>query len=348
MRSAGIKLGDFYSLTLQDLYNWCEQQNLESYRAEQIFNWQKKGISDFDQLSNIDKQTRSLLAADFDPSPLQLREEYSSRLDNTKKFVFSLRDGNIIESVLMEYRFGYSVCISSQAGCRMQCRFCASAGQGFGRDLTVGEMLAQVALINKMCDYGVKRVTVMGIGEPFDNYDNLVEFLKRLRDPTGLHISLRRVTVSTCGLVDKMIKFIDENLPITLSVSLHAPNQVIRKKLIPIAVKYPYRQLIDAGEKYAVSSGRRITYEYALFAGINDQDKHAEQLAAVLRDKLCHVNLIAANVVPGLYFRSASDTRIQSFKKVLEANNINVTLRRELGSDIAAACGQLRRSVENA
>jgi 23S rRNA (adenine2503-C2)-methyltransferase len=348
MISASQPKRNFYDLTLPDIRAWCDLHDLESYRAEQIFAWQKKGLTEFAQFSNLSKEIRSRLSADFEPIPLEIKAKIKSKLDDTVKYLLSLRDGNMIEAVLMQYRYGNAVCISSQVGCRMQCKFCASGGLGLVRNLTAGEMLAQVALINRLCGNKVSHVTIMGIGEPFDNYHNLVEFLKRLRDPQGLQISLRRVTVSTCGIIDKMIKFIDENLPITLSVSLHAPNQSLRKNLMPTAEKYPFTKLIDAGERYARQSGRRITYEYALFAGINDSKDQALELAAALQGKLCHVNLIAANAVPGLDYRPTSRAGRMSFKQVLEENKIKATLRRELGTDIAAACGQLRRSHENA
>lgn len=348
MVSARPPKRNFYDLTLPDIRTWCDLYDLEPYRAEQIFAWQKKGLSEFAEFSNLSKEIRSKLDADFDPIPLSVKAEIKSKLDGTVKYLLSLRDGNMIEAVLMQYRYGNAVCISSQIGCRMQCKFCASGGLGLVRNLTPGEMLAQVALINRLSADRTSHVTVMGIGEPFDNYHNLVEFLKRLRDPPGPQISLRRVTVSTCGIIDKMLKFKDENLPITLSVSLHAPNQSLRKSLMPTAEIYPFAKLIDAGEKYARQSGRRITYEYALFAGVNDSKNQALELAAALQGKLCHVNLIAANAVPGLDYRPTSRAGRMSFKQVLEENKIKVTLRRELGTDIAAACGQLRRSHENA
>lgn len=339
---------DFYSLSLPDIKAWCEKQGLESYRADQIFTWQKKGLTEFAEMSDISKDIRQRLTQEFDAIPLQVSREISSAQDKTKKYVLALRDGNVIEAVLMRYKYGYSVCISTQVGCRMRCAFCASSALSFVRNLSAGEMLAQVALINRLNNSEVKRVTIMGIGEPFDNYANLVEFLKRLNDPKGLNISLRRVTLSTCGIIDKMLEFVNECLYITLSVSLHAPNQGIREKLMPTAKKYRFPDLINAGEHYARKSGRRITYEYALFSGINDQEKHAQELATALRGRNCHVNIIPANEVPGFPFRPSSETTIQRFMQVLEQNGVNVTRRRELGADIAAACGQLRRSYEGA
>lgn len=339
---------DFYSLSLSDLKDWCAKQGLKSYRADQIFAWQKRGLTDFEEMSDISKEIRLRLAQEFEPIPLSVSEEISSAQDETKKYVLGLNDGNIIEAVVMRYRYGYSVCISTQVGCRMRCAFCASSALSFVRNLSVGEMLAQLALINRLNNYEVKRVTIMGIGEPLDNYSNLMEFLKRLNDPKGLNISLRRVTLSTCGIIDKMIKFVNERLYITLSISLHAPNQAIREKLMPIAKKYRFSELIEAGEHYARESKRRITYEYALFAGINDQEKHARELATALRGRNCHVNIIPANEVPGFRFRPSSETKIQRFMQVLEHHGVNVTRRRELGADIAAACGQLRRGYEDA
>ncbi len=342
------KKRDFYDLNLEEMEAWCRENGLESYRARQILAWQKRGLESFSEMTDLKKEIRLKLAADFDPIPLFVSQELSSQIDQTKKYLLQLRDKNIIEAVLMHYRYGASLCISTQVGCRMGCSFCASADLGLVRDLTAGEMLAQVALIGKLSGNQIKRVNIMGIGEPLDNYANVVSFIRRLSDPEGLGISPRRVTLSTCCIIDKMLKFIDEYLPITMTISLHAPNQNIRELLMPIARKYRYKDIIEAGEKYARQSKRRITYEYALFSGINDKKEHAWELAANLQGKFCHVNIIPANQVPGIAYRPTPEEGITSFIKLLADKKIKVTRRRELGRDIAAACGQLRRSQENA
>jgi 23S rRNA (adenine2503-C2)-methyltransferase len=299
-------------------------------------------------------------------SPRCIRK-LTSKIDDTSKYLFELKDGNIIEAVLMRYKYGLSVCISSQVGCKMGCKFCASAKAGFVRNLTAGEMLGQIVYIQedkqreaagpeddqgKTADPAqvkkperVRSVVVMGIGEPFDNYDNLMKFLRLLHHPDGLNIGYRHITVSTSGLIPEIEKFIKENIPVNLAVSLHAPNDTLRRTIMPIARKYPIDKLIAACKIYTEISRRRITFEYAMISGVNDTRETAIELAQLLKGMLCHVNLIPANKVDGTKLNPSSQKNIEDFKKILERNGIETTIRRELGSDISAACGQLRRSA---
>lgn len=338
---------NMYDLSLEDWQEWCHTQQLPSYRAAQIYQWVTMGIGSTDDMSNLSKELRARIAGQFTVGGLELEQKTVSGMDETAKYVFRLQDGNVIESVLMRYHYGQSVCISAQAGCRMGCTFCASTGAGFGRNLTHGEMLAQVARIARDSGERVGHVVIMGIGEPFDNYDSVMRFLRQINDPKGMNIGMRHISVSTCGLVPEMIKFTDEGLPVTLSVSLHAPNQAIRSQLMPIARQYGYQQLLDACHRHVNRTGRRISFEYALFDGVNDQPAHARELAENLKGMLCHVNLIPANEFTDGPYRQSSHQNVQNFQQLLTQAGINATVRRELGSDIMAACGQLRRRLES-
>ncbi len=335
-----------YDLNLREWQAWMQEHDLPAYRAGQISQWLARGARSIDDMSDLPKDLRALIADSFIIEGLVLEQKLQSKLDDTAKYIFRLADGNIIESVLMHYHYGYSVCISSQAGCRMGCTFCASAGAGFGRSLTAGEMLAQVALIARDCENRIGHVVVMGIGEPFDNYEQLVLFLHRINDPRSLNIGMRHISVSTCGLVPEMLKFTDEGLPVTLSVSLHAPNDTIRRQLMPVARRYDYGQLMAACRRHVNRTGRRISFEYSLFSGINDRPEHAAELAAQLKGLMCHVNLIPANEIDGGRYQQSRQTAVQIFQDRLTRSGVNATVRRELGSDIMAACGQLRRRIE--
>lgn len=336
----------FYDLNLADWQEWTRENQLPAWRAAQIYQWASRGIASVDEMTNLSKDLRLTIASQFEIEGLHLQQKLVSKLDGTTKYIFRLTDGNIIESVLMKYHYGQSVCISSQAGCKMGCTFCASTGAGFGRSLVAGEMLAQIARIARDSGERVGHVVVMGIGEPLDNYSNLIRFLQLANDPQGLNIGMRHISVSTCGLVPEMLKFTDEGLPVTLSVSLHAPNDAIRRQLMPIARQYGLDQLLAACRRHTELTGRRISFEYSLFSGINDLPEHAEELAARLKGMLCHVNLIPANEYAGGTFRQSSQMAVQVFLDTLTYAGINATVRRELGSDIMAACGQLRRRIE--
>ena len=326
-----------YDLGREDWKDWTAKQGLPAYRAGQIFRWTGRGVRTFDQMSDLPSGLRDLLSRDFDVDGLETVGRVVSTIDDTAKTVFRLRDGNLIESVLMKYQHGYTVCISSQAGCRMGCEFCASTGAGFGRSLSPGEMLAQAVLIGADAGVRVSRIVVMGIGEPFDNYDSLIRFLHLANDPGGLGIGMRHLTVSTCGVVPEMLKFTNEELQVNLSVSLHAPDDETRARLMPIARRYPLDTLMEACRAFTAKTGRRITYEYSLFHGINDAPEQARKLCRLLKGMLCHVNLIPANEFDGGRFTKSSREAVQEFQAILDDCRIPVTVRRELGTDIMAA-----------
>lgn len=335
-----------FDLTREEWKEWVSAQHLPAFRAGQIAGWIARGVESADEMTNLPQTLRTLLAESFDFQGLTVDSSLVSSIDDTRKYIFRLSDGNVIESVLMHYHHGYSVCISSQAGCRMGCTFCASTGAGFGRDLTSGEMLAQVLRIARDTGVRIGHVVIMGIGEPLDNYNNVIAFLKAVNDPEGANIGMRHISLSTCGLVPEMLKFTDEGLPVTLSISLHAPNDRIRQQLMPIARTYPMDDLIRACQRHINRTGRRIVIEYALISGINDQPEHARELAGRLRGMLCHVNLIPANEFQGGRYQQSSQKAVRAFLDVLTQAGQSATIRRELGSDIMAACGQLRRRLE--
>lgn len=334
-----------YDAGIDEINVWIQSKGLPHYRAAQILEWIPKGITSFDRMSNIPGDIRNSLAEDFYADGVMIHQKIESATDGTIKYILRLKDGNIIECVLMRYKHGNSICVSSQAGCKMKCSFCASSGAGFGRDLTHGEMIAQVLIVSADIGKRISNIVVMGIGEPFDNYDNLVLFIKAANNSEISGIGMRHIAVSTCGLVDEMLKFTAEGFPVTLSISLHAPNDEIRRKIMPIASKYGMDQLLSACRAHIRISGRRITFEYILIAGVNDLPEHAAELARKLRRMLCHVNLIPANEFEGCGYRQSSIHAVNTFKNILIDAGINATVRRELGSDISAACGQLRRNL---
>lgn len=332
-----------YDLSTTELTSFVKEAGLPAYRGKQLENWLLKGVNDPEQMANLPKDFRAQIAATFRNETFICTERLTSKEDDTTKYVFELADGNIVEAVYMVYRHGTSVCISSQAGCQMGCKFCASAEAGFGRNLTAGEMLAQVAFIGRDRNRRIDGVVVMGIGEPLENYNHLMRFLSLVNDANGLNIGKRHLTVSTCGIVPQMLKFADEEDQITLAVSLHAPNDQLRRELMPIAKVYRLDSLMAACRYFLAHSTRRLTFEYALLAGINDSTDQAEELAALVKGMNCHINLIPANEFPGGMYRRSGSKTVAAFQEVLEEHNIQVTVRRELGRDIQAACGQLRR-----
>ena len=333
-------------LTMNDLKEWCESHSIQSFRAKQIYGWLSSGVTDTEEMTNVPKNVRQMLEEDFIFGKMKVIEKYVSKIDGTTKFVYLLHDGNIIETVVMRYHTGLSVCISSQAGCKMGCEFCASAKAGFGRSLSPGELLAQVLVSQKQMGERIRSVVVMGIGEPFDNYDNLIKFIELLTSPEGPGLGARHITVSTCGLVPKIKEFADLKTQVNLAISLHAPNDVIRQQIMPISKAYSIEELLDACRYYVDKTGRRITFEYSLFRDVNDGIKEADELATRLKGMLCHVNLIAANEFPGSDFKRSLANKVKQFQSRLESHGINATLRREMGTDIMAACGQLRRGIE--
>lgn len=335
---------DIKSMPLARLTEELAAMGEPSYRAKQMYQWMHVKLADgFEEMSDLPKKLREKCAEEFDyTGPVVVRMQESA-IDGTKKFLFRLADGNMVESVWMKYRHGDSVCISSQVGCRMGCRFCASTLDGLERNLLPSEMLDQVYSIQKMTGERVSNVVVMGTGEPLDNYDNLMTFLRMLTDGDGLHISQRNVTVSTCGLVPEIRRLALENLQITLALSLHAATDEKRRQLMPIAERYAIPELMEACAEYFEKTGRRITFEYSLLAGVNDTDEDAVKLAALAKRLHCHINLIPVNPVTERGFVQPKSARIQAFKEKLEKERIAVTVRREMGRDIDGACGQLRR-----
>lgn len=335
---------DIKSLTLKELKNELTAMGEKAFRAGQIYEWMHKKLAEsFDEMTNISKSLRDLCIRHFQYVSLKAVRIQESKLDGTKKFLFELPDGNYVESVWMKYHHGNSVCISSQVGCKMGCRFCASTLDGWERNLLPSEMLEQIYAITRLTGERVSNVVVMGTGEPMDNYDNLVRFIDLLTNEDGLNISQRNITVSTCGIVPAMKKLAEEGLQITLALSLHAPNNEKRKELMPIAKKYSLQEVLEACDYYFEKTGRRISFEYALVGGVNDNDAEAEELIALLAGRNCHVNLIPVNPIKERDYVSANRQQVERFKNKLEKSKIQCTIRREMGRDIDGACGQLRR-----
>lgn len=336
---------DIKSLALTELERELAALGEKPFRAKQLYQWlHQKLARSYEDMTNLPKGLREKLAEQYACSTLRRVQVQESRIDGTKKFLFALEDGHVVESVWMRYKHGNSVCISSQVGCRMGCRFCASTLGGLVRNLLPGEMLDQVYAISLLTGERVSNVVVMGTGEPLDNYDSLVRFLELLTDEKGLHISARNITVSTCGLVPQMRKLAREKLQITLALSLHAATDEKRRSLMPVANRYGIGELMEACREYFERTGRRITFEYSLVGGVNDTREDARLLAALAGPLRCHVNLIPVNPIKEREYVQSEAGRIQAFKNMLEKNGINVTIRREMGRDIDGACGQLRRS----
>ena len=334
---------DLKDLEFDELQAFLKELGEPKFRAGQIFEWLHKGAESYDDMTNISKATRAKLSETTYVSTLKIREKYVSKLDGTVKYLFELPDGNCIESVVMRYHHGITICISSQVGCRMGCRFCASTIGGLVRNLKASEMLDQIYQIQKDTGERVSNVVVMGTGEPLDNYENLLRFIRILSDEHGLHISQRNITVSTCGIVPRIRELADEDLSITLALSLHAAEQEKREELMPIARKYSLPEVLDACAYYFEKTGRRLTFEYSLVGGVNDHPEDAERLAALARPLHSHINLIPVNPVTERKYVQPDKKVIGNFKKELEKYGINVTIRREMGRDIDGACGQLRR-----
>ncbi len=336
---------DLLELEPQSLADAVNALGEKPFRAKQLWKWMYEGVTDFSEMTNLPVAFREKLSGKHHVGGLEQVRCQRSERDGTRKYLFHLQDGNLVESVLMQYRYGLSACISTQVGCRMGCAFCASAELGLIRNLTVGEMLAQV--LNMMKDTGerISHVVLMGIGEPFDNTDAVFSLLHRLNREDTLSISHRRLTISTCGVVPGILRLADEGIPVNLSVSLHAATQEMREQTMPIAKKWPLSELLDACWTHVAKTGRRITFEYALASGWNDAPGHARLLAGLCRNKLCHVNLIPINPIPGTPFSQGTAKTVRAFQTILENSGIAVTVRRELGGDIEAACGQLRRDT---
>ncbi len=339
---------DIKSMNLKELIAFVDEMGEKSFRAKQIYQWiHEKQVDSFEEMTNVSKKLIEQLNEKAYLTSLKKEEVQISKLDGTRKYLFLLADGNVIESVLMRYKHGNSVCISSQVGCRMGCRFCASTLDGLVRGLTPGEMLDQIYQIGKDIGERISNVVVMGTGEPLDNYDNLLKFIELLTDENGINISQRNLTVSTCGIVPKMRELADEKLAITLALSLHASNQSKRLELMPVANKYDIKEVIDACKYYFEQTGRRITFEYSLVGGVNDTDEDAKELSRLIKGMNCHVNLIPVNPIKERDYVQSNAKVIEAFKNKLEKNGINATVRREMGRDIDGACGQLRKRYKD-
>ena len=336
---------DLKSLNLEQLTEELLGIGEKKFRAKQVYSWMhEKLVDSFDEMTNLSKDLREKLKENYTLQSLDAVAVQTSKIDGTQKYLFRLHDGHVVESVLMKYHHGNSVCISSQVGCLMGCRFCASTIGGKVRDLAASEMLGQIYKIQKLSGERVHNVVVMGTGEPLDNYDNLVQFIKMLTDENGLNISQRNLTVSTCGIVPKIRQLAEEKFQITLALSLHATTQEKRKQLMPIANKYDLKEVLDACHYYYEQTGRRMTFEYSLVGGVNDTRQDAEELTKLIGKFPCHVNLIPVNPIKERDFVQPNKQECQAFRNKLEKNGINVTIRREMGRDIDGACGQLRKS----
>lgn len=336
---------DLKDLEYGELENAVTELGEKKFRAKQIFSWLHRGIESIDEMSDISKTFREKLKENYFVSRLDIKEKYVSKTDGTVKYLFELEDGNCIESVIMRYHHGITICISSQVGCRMGCKFCASTIGGLYRSLTAGEILNQVLFAQKDIGERISNIVMMGIGEPMDNYDNVIKFLHNVNNPLGVNIGYRHITISTCGVVPGIRKLAKEELPITLSISLHAPNDRIRDEIMPINHAYKTDELLAAVREYVNTTHRRVSFEYSLIKGVNDSKKDAVELAEKIKKLHAHVNLIPVNKVEERGYEKGSKKEIMLFQSTLNDLGINATVRRELGADISASCGQLRKKL---
>lgn len=337
---------DIRTVSEEALQLQMKEWGYPAFRARQVQDWLHRGVTDFEEMGNLPKTLREQLAEVYALPHVKIRRRLVSKLDGTVKYLYELADGETIESVLMNYHHGWSQCLSTQAGCRMNCAFCATGMGGLHRNLTAGEMLSQIETAQKDRGIRVSSVVLMGMGEPLDNFEEVTRFLQWLSEEGGVHIGMRHISLSTCGLVDKIYDLMEYRWPLTLSISLHAPNNEIRSKIMPINKRWPVEELLNACRTYIDTVGRRISFEYAMMDGINDSDDCARELASKLKGMLCHVNLIPANAVEGKDHRRSSANRLMAFQSIIEKSGIPVTVRRTLGADINASCGQLRREEE--
>jgi len=335
---------DLKSLTLEEVKDIFISMGEKPFRGEQLYKWMHTTLADSVlDITVLSKDLKDKLNKNFQYTNLKIVERFDSKVDNTKKYLFLLEDGNIIESVMMEHKHGVSVCLSTQVGCRMGCTFCASTKEGLVRNLLPGEILDQFYKIQKDIGKSITSIVLMGSGEPLDNYENVIKFLNIIHDEKGQNISYRHITLSTSGVVPKIYELANEMLPITLSISLHSPFDEERRKIMPIGKKYSIDEIIKACKSYIAETNRRITFEYTLINGVNDRDKDANELIKLLKGMLCHVNLIPLNPISEVDLIKPEEKSIIKFKNILEKNGINVTIRKEKGGDVNAACGQLRR-----
>lgn len=341
-----MQKADIKSMTKDELSKTLEMIGEPRYRAVQVFKWLHRGIESFDEMTDIPKTLRDKLSDEFTIKNVKIKKRLESSIDDTVKYLYELDDGEKIECVVMKYLHGYSICISTQAGCRMGCSFCASGLFGLKRNLTASEMLSEITAAQKDLNIRISNVVLMGMGEPLDNFENTVRFLKLVSCDDGLNIGLRHISLSTCGIVPKILELMEYEFPITLSVSLHAPDNTIRDRIMKINHVYPVEQLISACRKYFKKTNRRISFEYAIIKDVNNSEECAFKLFELLKGLPCHINLIPANPVKENNYSAPSRRDIKNFQSQLEALNMNVTVRRTLGADINASCGQLRNTEQ--
>ncbi len=337
---------DLRSLTQEELTRELAALGCPSFRAKQVRQWLDQGVTDFAAMTNLPLSLREELAARYTVPRCRIEKKLVSAIDGTVKYLFRLDDGETVESVLMQYKHGWSQCLSTQVGCRMGCTFCATGMGGLIRNLSAAEMIAQIEAAQQDAGVRVSSIVLMGMGEPLDNYDNVIRFLRMLGDEGGVHIGMRHISLSTCGVVSGIRRLMEEQIPLTLSISLHAPNDEIRSRTMPINRRWGVDELLQACREYIDATGRRVSFEYAMIDGVNDSDACASELADRLQGMLCHVNLIPVNAVAGKSQKRSTRLRIESFMAVLQKRGINVTVRRTLGADINASCGQLRRQAD--
>lgn len=337
---------DIKSLAPEELAQAFNAIGLYKFRSSQVFQWlHQAGVDSFAAMTNLPASLRQSLAEDYEIYHCAVEQKLVSKIDGTVKYLFRLHDGELVESVVMQYKYGYSICVSSQVGCKMGCRFCASSLAGFGRNLMPSEILSQIHRAQTDMGIRISHIVLMGMGEPLDNFDNVIKFLSLVNNEAGLHISMRNISLSTCGIVPRIYDLMKLDLQLTLSISLHAPNDEIRSRTMPVNNRWGMEELIKACREYTVATGRRISFEYTLINGVNDSQVCAAQLAERLSGMLCHVNLIPVNPVKENNFEKSCNKNITKFALMLKKRGINATIRRTLGADINASCGQLRRSA---
>ncbi len=337
---------DIMSMTYGELAEVFSGKGLPGFRAKQVYQWLHCRLAaSYDEMTDLPKALREQLAEEYPLNICTVAKKQVSAADGTVKFLYALHDGDYIESVVMKYKYGYTVCVSSQVGCKMGCAFCASTLGGFKRSLTAGEILSQVYTAQRELGERVSHIVLMGMGEPLDNFDNVMRFIELVTDEKGLNLSMRNISLSTCGVVPKIEELMKKKLQLRLSISLHAADSGLRSKIMPINKKYDVDELLAVCRRYAAETSRRISFEYSMLAGVNDSDECARLLASKLRGMLCHVNLIPVNEVEESPFKPSSPERIERFTEILAGSGITATVRRKLGSDIEASCGQLRRKM---
>ena len=337
-------MNNLLDYSLEEVSLWMKENGENSFRAKQVFNWIYKNTWNFEDMKNLPKSLVEKLKNNFYIGIPEVIETFESTLDGTSKLLLAFKDGNIIESVIMKYNYGNTICISTQVGCRMGCKFCASTLEGRVRNLTAGEILAEVIVAQKVLGERISNIVLMGSGEPLDNYDNVTKFIDLVNAEYGLNIGQRHITLSTCGLVPKIYELADKGYSITLAISLHAFNDETRREIMPIAKKYSIKEILESCDYYFNKTGRRISFEYSLVSGINDSKEHAKSLAKLLKGRQCHVNLIPVNEIKENTLKRPSKKTIDDFEKIVNDHGIDVTVRKEMGNDINAACGQLRRN----